>query len=362
MEKAQVVIQTAFLGDLILSIPFLKRVKQLAPSEKLILVCKKGLGSFLQHQGVIDGFYEIAKGNRESYQEAREYLNQFEITHLFCVHRSVRSLLFARQLNAKNKIGFRSLLGFLFLHESYKYEKSWPDAIRKFRLLAGLDKEVREVLNNKDFSSLNMADEFGKMPSIPALFSFKRLFKGPRLTTQKQVCVFPGSVWATKRWTEEGFTEVVHGLLEKKYKVLLLGGAEERSLCETIAAQVSSRMKVDTSSITFTNTDIEVLAGKLTIQQSIEKVGESDLVIANDSAATHMAALQSTPAITLFGPTTLDLGFRPWSDLARVVQIDLSCRPCGAHGHQQCPLGHHHCMKWIKPEMVLAQALSILQN
>lgn len=347
MEKAQVVIQTAFLGDLILSIPFLKRVKQLSPSEKLILVCKKGLGSFLQHQGVIDGFCEITKGDRKSYQEARGHLNQFEITNLFCVHRSVRSLLLASQLNAKNKIGFRSFLGFLFLDESFKYEKTWPDAIRKFRLLGLLDKEVQDALQNKDFSSLNSADENGRMPLIPSLFSFKRLFKGPRLSMQKQVCIFPGSVWATKRWTEEGFTEVVRGLVERKYKVLLLGGPEERALCESISSKVSG---------------VEVLAGKLSIQQSIEKVGESDLVIANDSAATHMAALQSTPAITLFGPTTLDLGFRPWSDLARVVQIDLDCRPCGAHGHQQCPLGHHHCMKWIKPETVLAQALLFLQS
>ena len=263
------------------------------------------------------------------------------------MHRSVRSLLFTSQLNAKNKIGFRSFLGFLFLDESFKYEKTWPDAIRKFRLLENLDKDVHAALQNKDFATLNSADENGKMPSVPSIFSFKRLFKGPRLAAQKQVCVFPGSVWATKRWTEEGFTEVVQGLVDQKYKVLLLGGPDEKSLCESIAAKVSG---------------VEVLAGKLSIQQSIEKVGESDLVIANDSAATHMAALQSTPAVTLFGPTTLNLGFRPWSDLARVVQIELDCRPCGAHGHQQCPLGHHHCMKWIKPEAVLARALSLLQS
>lgn len=347
MEKAQVVIQTAFLGDLILSIPFLKRVKQLSPSEKLILVCKKGLGSFLQHQGVIDGYCEIEKGNRESYQDALGHLNQFEISQLFCVHRSFRSLLFSMQINAIKKIGFRSFFGFIVFDESYKYEKKWPDAIRKFRLLQSQDKEIQLALEKGDFSELNRSDENGRMPIIPALFSFKRLFKGPRLNLQKQVCVFPGSVWATKRWTEEGYTAVVRALIEKKHKVLLLGGPDEKALCESIAGKVSGA---------------EVWAGKLSIQQSIEKVGESDLIIANDSAATHMAALQSTPAITLFGPTTLELGFRPWSDLARVVQVDLDCRPCGAHGHQQCPLGHHDCMKLIKPENVVSQALAILKD
>lgn len=344
MEKAQVVIQTAFLGDLILSIPFLRRVKKLAPEQKLILVCKKGLGTFLQYQGLIDGFCEISKGNRNSYKEARAHLIQFEITNLFCIHRSVRSTLLSGQLKAKNKIGFRSLLGFLIFNKNVRYEYQWPDAVRKFRLLQSLDTEVAAAFVNQDFSELNRANEKGEMPLVPKLFSFKPTSKKSKTG---QVCLFPGSVWATKRWTEEGFTEVARHLVQKGFKVLLLGGPDERSLCDSIAKQVP---------------EVEVFAGKLSIQQSIDKVGESELVIANDSAATHMAALQSVKALTLFGPTTLDLGFRPWSDLARVVQIDLDCRPCGAHGHQQCPLGHHHCMKWIKPEVVIQQALTILNS
>lgn len=346
MEKAQVVIQTAFLGDLILSIPFLKKVKQLSPEEKLVLVCKKGLGSFLKHQGVVDDFVEIAKGNRSSYKEAKLFLQRYQITRLLCVHRSVRSLLFTWQLSAQKKIGFRSLLGLFIFDEVFTYEHSWPDAIRKFKLLSSIDAEVSQALQSSDFAKLNCADSNGEMPKVPSIFSFlpddKKSFRNP-----KQVCVFPGSVWATKRWTEEGFTEVVQQLIQKKYEVMLLGGSDEKSLCDAIAARVP---------------EAQVFAGKLSIQQSIDKVAESALVIANDSAATHMAALQGVPSITLFGPTTLNLGFRPWSDEARVIEIPLDCRPCGAHGHQQCPLGHHHCMKWIKPEVVTAKALELLAS
>lgn len=343
--KAQVVIQTAFLGDLILSIPFLKRVKKNFPHEKLVLICKKGLGDFLIQQKVIDAFFEISKGNRQSYKEACVYLDQYEIGTIFCVHRSVRSLLFAWQLSAKRKIGFSSIIGNFVFDQSFKYEKSWPDAIRKFKLLSFTDQEVARVLEKKDFSSLNQANDEGVMPSVPDLFSFD--VHGAPTKNQKQICLFPGSVWATKRWTEEGFTFVAQKLIESGYQVLLLGGADEKYLCDSIAMKVPQ---------------VQVLAGQLLIQQSIDKVAESALVIANDSAATHMAASQGVPAVTLFGPTTLDLGFRPWSDLSRVVQINLGCRPCGAHGHQQCPLGHHHCMKWIKPETVLDQALKLLKN
>jgi heptosyltransferase-2 len=345
MEKAQVIIQTAFLGDLILSIPFLLRVKKNAPSEKLVLVCKKGLGSFLKHQGVVDDFVEVDKGDRQSYKLALAALKKYDITYLYTVHRSTRSLLFSWQLKAQKKIGFKSAFSFLVFDETVPYEKSWPDAVRKFKLLSSRDHEVGEALKVGDFAKLSAANANGVMPAVPSLFALAPV--RPEKKSSKQVALFPGSVWATKRWTEEGFTEVARELVQKGFQVLLLGGPDEKSLCDSIAMKVP---------------EAKVLAGQLSIQQSIDKVAECDLVIANDSAATHMAALKNTPSITIFGPTTLELGFRPWNDRARVVQIDLDCRPCGAHGHQQCPLGHHHCMKWISSAKVFEKAIDLLKK
>ncbi len=339
MHKAQVVVQTAFLGDLILSVPFLRRLKSNAPEEKLILICKKGLGSFLKDLKVIDDYFEISKNDRRSYKLAKEYLTEFDITQLYCVHRSVRSLLFTSQLKAEKKIGFSSMLGFWVFDESADYEESWPDAIRKFKLLSYSDPEVKMALAEIDFSKLNTADKNGVMPPVPTLFAFNSLPSNS--PNSKKVCLFPGSVWATKRWTLTGYTEVAQKLTAAGFDVLLLGGSDEKDLCDQIGEIVPQA---------------KILAGKLSIQQSIQTVSECALVIANDSAATHMAALAGIPSISIFGPTTLDLGFRPWSDKALVVQTDLSCRPCGKHGHDVCPLGHHHCMKFIAAAQVLDKA------
>lgn len=343
IRKAQVVIQTAFLGDLLLSIPFLQRIKRLFPQDELVLICKKGLGSFLKQQNIIDDFFEIEKGDRQSYRYAKAFLKNIEISNLFCLHRSTRSLLFTAQLKARKKIGFSSIGGFFIFDEVFRYEHKWPDVIRKFKLLSSLDKEVAEALKENSFEKLNSADDSGKLPTPPNLFSFQ---PKDRIKNLRQVCIFPGSVWATKRWTEEGFTLLAQNLAKEGFSVLLLGGPDEKALCDSVAVKVPSA---------------QVLAGHLSIQQSIEKVGESALVIANDSAATHMAAYQGTPSVTIFGPTVLSLGFRPWSDLARVVQVEgMDCRPCGMHGHKQCPLGHHHCMKWIGSDKVLKIARELL--
>jgi len=63
-----------------------------------------------------------------------------------------------------------------------------------------------------------------------------------------------------------------------------------------------------------------------------------------------------TPLVSIFGPTTPSQGYTPWNKKSRVVEIPLDCRPCGAHGHNKCPIGTHDCMKKISPEMVWAKS------
>jgi heptosyltransferase-2 len=67
----------------------------------------------------------------------------------------------------------------------------------------------------------------------------------------------------------------------------------------------------------------------------------------------HMAALSGLPTVAAFGPTTLDLGYRPWSASAAVAQRDLPCRPCGKHGAERCPINSHACMAGLSPATVL---------
>ena len=100
------------------------------------------------------------------------------------------------------------------------------------------------------------------------------------------------------------------------------------------------------------------MAGQFNIEQSIDFIRDAQFIVCNDSASAHMAAFVHRPAMVIFGPTTLALGFRPWNDESRVVETNLDCRPCGAHGHDRCPLGHHHCMVLIKSNDVLAQIAS----
>lgn len=340
MIKANLVIQTAFLGDLILSVPVLRRIKALNPSEKLIVVCKKGHADFLLREQIADYAFEVEKSSRKSYREALKYIENFAVDKLFCIHRSVRSQLFAAQVKAEKKIGFSSLLGFWIFDDHVDFDLAAPEVIRQFKILETTDPLTRVQIGENDFSELN---ETGK--PVPGFFS---MAKTRPLAGNKKIAIFPGSVWATKRWTEEGFTKVTQQLLQDGFKVDLLGGPDDAPLCDRIAVMAPGA---------------QVLAGKLSIHESLKVLPNYDLVISNDSASTHMAVYNGVRVVSIFGPTTKALGFRPWSNDATVVENpELSCRPCGKHGHMICPLGHHNCMKSISAEQVLTAVTRSLSH
>ena len=363
MKKTIVVVQTAFLGDLILTVPFLQRLKKKYPEYQLVIVCKKGLGSFLKKDNIVDKFFEIEKSNRKSYKNILNILNQkqdYQIDYLFCIHRSVRSLLFSAQLKAQVKIGYRSMLSRLFLNQHFIYPKNWPAVIRTFQLLQNVDSEVAKSLSGQDWAQLNQANSHGVLPEIANFFKFQypgeftqKTFASQKpMQTQpkRRVAIFPGSVWATKRWTQQGFQQLIALFIKDEFQVDLMGGPDERTLCEELARA-------------FPQENIQNFAGRFKVEESIEHLKNYHLVVANDSAATHMAALQQIPSVTIFGPTTLNLGFRPWSDQARVVENkNLNCRPCGLHGHNKCPLGHHRCMTEISSEQVYRVCMELVRE
>jgi len=59
------------------------------------------------------------------------------------------------------------------------------------------------------------------------------------------------------------------------------------------------------------------------------------------------------PVVGIFGSTVPAFGFAPAGPRDAVVEVPLTCRPCGVHGMRRCPLGHHRCMRDIAPERVL---------
>lgn len=338
-NKYHLVIQTAFIGDILLAIPTLKKIKALYPNHKLALVTRSGLKSFLLNEKIVDVVYEIKKGDSSSYEKILIEIQTLSIDTVYCLHRSLRSTFFATKIKAQKKIGFSNIWNKILFQKTIAYKKEWPDVIRQ---MAILHYDQPEFLNFEfDYSVYNK-----KTTSIPDHFLFSTT-KNKRIKTGK-IVLFPGSVWATKQWGLNNYIELAKKLILSGYQVDVMGGTGEVALAEKIKSQVP---------------EVTVWAGLLNLNQSIDKLSEYDMVICNDSSPNHMAAYKNKPVVTVFGPTTLDLGFRPWINEARVVENEkLSCRPCGKHGHKQCPLKHHQCMTTISVDQVFQHVQQLHQE
>lgn len=356
--------QTAFLGDLLLSIPLLKKCRSLWPEHRLALVCRKGLGDFFVKTGIVDQVYEIEKGNKATYARVLAELKNHQVDHLISPHESLRTVFFCAQIKARNKISFKNTWNFLAFKERIVRDVRLPDALRQLSLLSGQDGQLKKDLADYVTRARPyLPGEHGHLQAPPAWGSMslrtevlqhemtyrhlKEKFQLQGFENRKAVLIFPGSVWATKRWTEEGFIGTGQALQKQGYQIYVMGGPGEEVLSERVAAAIPGAAS---------------LAGKTKIIESAQLIARAALVIGNDSASTHLAAVCETPLVAVFGPTILEFGYRPWSAESYVVQKDhLACRPCGKHGHKVCPIKTHVCMKDIPAEEVLRTAGFILR-
>lgn len=366
MPSAHVFIQTAFLGDVILSVPFMQNWNYLLGSEpKKILICRQGVGGFIKQLGLVDEVLEIIKGDASSYVQVLKELEKFDINTVISAHQSIRTTLFVRKIKAKNKVGYRNFYSWLAYDKVVDRDTSLPEALRLLQLLIPQDPSLNGLLADyrynlfpneygEDFKLLSpphwarsqIRDAIVKKANPSALMQKHGLSE-----SKKWIAVFPGSIWATKRWTESGFVGITQQLLKNGFGVALMGGPDEWDLCEKIRQQIPTNLSAGSVN----------LAGKTSLLESLGLLTSFELTIANDSAGAHLASLAESKVLAIFGPTVLDFGYRPWSDKTFIIeQKDLFCRPCGPHGHKKCPIGTHECMKGIEVKTVLAALGPIL--
>ena len=159
------------------------------------------------------------------------------------------------------------------------------------------------------------------------------------------VAVAPGSVWATKRWP---FYPALGADLAGEWPVVVVGGPSDRELATAVVAACPPGRALDAT-------------GRLSLLASAELLARARLLVTNDSAPLHLASAVGTPTLAVFGPTVPAFGFGPLAPGSATSGVDdLACRPCDAHGPRVCPLGHWRCMREQEPARLAARARAVL--
>lgn len=318
----------------------MKRIKEWDPEARLVLACRPGLGEFFLETGLADEVIHVDKKNKDAASKALAELRSREWDTVIAPHESVRTALMMWRLKARQKVSFWQWWNGFVYGKRVEKPKGFPDALRQLSLLTPLDSRLAEMFAQDEVQQLrNVSDKSDlvdyREPTIPEWASMKIMGLTPQ---GHRIFMAPGSTWNTKRWTARGYTELAKLLHARGAEVILVGSKAERDLCEEIASAAPGVVN---------------RAGETSLKDLVQLLRTGKALITNDSGSMHAAAVSGLPTVAVFGPTTLDLGFRPWNNQAVVVQRNLDCRPCGKHGHDHCPLGHHHCMEKIEALQVL---------
>jgi ADP-heptose:LPS heptosyltransferase len=142
-----------------------------------------------------------------------------------------------------------------------------------------------------------------------------------------------GAAHATKRLPARKLIELA-GLIQGP--IVLIGGAEDREVARSIVSAVGGR--------------VFDAAGRFDILGSASLIRRARTVIAHDSGAMHIAAAFQRPVVSIWGNTVPLFGMGPYIPLyperAHLSEVnDLPCRPCSKIGHDHCPKGHFRCME-----------------
>ena len=315
------VVQTAFLGDVVLTTPLLTA---LAESEGPVdVVTTPGAAPLLEtHTAVRRVIPYDKRGADRGWQGLRALARRLRAEHYqsaYLPHRSLRSAALALLARIPRRVGYRD--GWRSLYTETRPRPLAGHEIDRLLALAGRGASVETLPSLR----LTDADQAAATQWLEAAG-----IAGPF------VALAPGSIWGSKRWTR--YAELAQRLSEGT-AVVLVGGQGDVELAQAIVAAVPKAVNA---------------CAALTLRQSAALIAKALVLVTNDSAPLHLAQAVGTPTVTIFGPTIPAFGFGPRGTRDQILGIDgLECRPCSRHGPARCPLGHHACMQGLGVDDVM---------
>jgi ADP-heptose:LPS heptosyltransferase len=309
------IIQTAFIGDVILATAVIEKLHKYYPDSKIDFLLRKGNEGLLENHPIVNEVLIWNKKNKkyDNLKAITKSVKNAKYDVLINLHRFASSGLVTAFSGAKQKIGFKkNPLSFSF-SKSFRHNigDGTHETERNQKLIADLtDIQVDKPKlypSNKDYSDVES------------------------LKIGDYVCMAPTSVWFTKQLPKEQWVKLI-AKTNDKYDIYLLGGPDDTDHCEKIKQLSKNRRVVN-------------LSGKLSFLASAALMQNAKMNHVNDSAPLHIASAMNAPVTAYFCSTVPSFGFGPLSTNSKIIEIKekLTCKPCGLHGKKECPEGHFDC-------------------
>lgn len=323
------VIQTAFIGDVVLATGLLEKLHAHMPDAAIDILVRKGNESlFAEHPFLREVLvWDKQKNKYKNLVKILQKIRASRYDKVVNVQRFAATGLLTALSKGKQTIGFdKNPFSFLF-----------SDIVR--HIISDGDRALHEIERNHQLIS-SFTDEKAAKPRLYP--STKNVQSVAEWKHQPYVCIAPASVWFTKQFPAEQWIQLINSL-PASHAIYLLGAPGDATLCE----------KIKTNS---THPTVANFAGKFNFLESAALQKDAVMNYVNDSAPMHFASSVNAPVTAVYCSTIPAFGFGPLSDESHIIEValPLSCRPCGLHGKKACPLQHFNCAHQITNAQLLA--------
>lgn len=322
------IIQTAFIGDVVLATGILEKLHLFYPAAKIDFLLRKGNEGLLANHPFLN---ELLIWDKK--------VNK--IKGLFRLLKTVRANRYDKVINVQRFAATGILTAFSGAKESIGYDKnplSWFFTKRVPHIQSSFENPLHEIDRCNDL----VAHFTDHQPLPPHLYPSPGDYqKITRFTEKPFIVVAPASVWFTKQYPAMKWMAFLKRL-PPAIVVYLIGAATDEPLAQTIISGSG-------------NSNVVSLCGQLNFLQSAALMEKALMNYVNDSAPMHFASAVNAPTAAIYCSTIPSFGFGPLSANASVIEVrePLACRPCGIHGHAACPQGHFNCAFHINEDQLL---------
>ena len=314
MKIKFLVIRFSSIGDIVLTSPVVRGLKQQVENSEVHFVTKKKHAELVSSNPYIDKVYLLDENIGDLISE----LEKEKYDYVIDLHQNFRSNRIKRSLKCPT-FSFDKLNWQKWLMVQFKINRlpkkhivdRYLETVSVFDLKSdqtGLDYFIKE------------SDTFQKK-DLPKPFQ------------NGYVAFVIAGTYFTKKLPEEKVSEICQNI---PYPVILLGGKEENEVGEKV--------------LSLSKGNVLNYAGKISLGQSASLVRDARVVLTNDTGLMHIAAAYHKKILSFWGNTIPAFGMTPYlaGEASEILDVpDLKCRPCSKLGHHKCPKKHFRCMKEI---------------
>lgn len=337
------IIRLSSLGDIVLTTPVIKSLKQKFPDSEIFFLTKSQYQDLLKNDPRIFSLIEFDPLEKHKgipgFLKLLKDLRSYNFDLMIDLHANLRSFLLCHLLKANIKIKYnkRWLARFLLVHLKFIKIKPIHTVDSYLKTLKRIDVKSSEK-NPKIY-----LDQEGE--------NFMKDFLMEKKIEKDDIVVgiHPGARWETKRWTEEKFAKVCQILNQKlPVKIILFGDQKDREIIERISPSIEDQRVFK--------------AVSLSLNKFMGLIKRCDCFVTNDSGPMHIASAMGVPVVAIFGPTHPKLGFAPIGSENIILTADVKCSPCSLHGEKRCHRKSRFCMDLIEPERVADAVEKLLKK